>query len=257
MKRSNQKITENDLQAYVDGKLSSSQRMAIEKYLEDNPQEAKRVNAFIEQNNLMQSMYSNTDPVQLKRVKTNFKLLGVVQERLFSSLSIAASISWLVVGIFVGLIYGNTSTTPMNEVAVNFPINAISAHVVYTPEIKHPVEVTADQEGHLVKWLSNRLKQQIKIPDLNPLGYALVGGRLLPAGDGPAAQFMYENEKGERLTLYIVAQEAKDTAFQFFEDNKVKVFSWRDNNTGFAIVGSTSKENLLNAATKIYDELII
>ena len=257
MKKLTQKVTENDLQAYVDGKLSSNQRKTVEKYLEVNPEEAERINAFIEQNNLMHSMYSNTDPVQLKRVKTNFKLLGVGKKYIFSSLSIAASISWLAVGIFVGLIYSKTSSTPVNEVAVNFPLNAISAHVVYAPEVKHPVEVTADQEEHLIKWLSNRLKQQIKIPNLNPLGYALVGGRLLPAGDGPAAQFMYESERGERLTLYIVAQEAKNTAFQFFEDNKVKVFSWRDNNTGFAIVGSVSKENLLNAATKIYDELII
>jgi len=257
MKRSNRIINEGDLQAYVDGKLNSSQRKVVEQYLENNAEEAERINAYIEQNNLMQSMYSNTDPEQLKRVKTNFKLLGIGKKYLFSPLSIAASISWLVVGVFIGLIYSNTSPSLVKEVAVKFPLNAISAHVVYSPEVKHPVEVTADQEVHLVKWLSKRLKQQIKIPDLNPLGYALVGGRLLPAGDGPAAQFMYENEKGERLTLYIVAQKAKDTAFQFFEEKKVKVFSWRDNNTGFAIVGSVSKENLLNAATKIYDELII
>ena len=251
------KISENDLQAYVDGNLSSSQRKAVEDYLEINPEAVERINAFIEQNDLMQSMYSKTDPVQLKRVKTNFKLLGLGREKLFSSLSIAASISWLVVGVFIGLIYSNTSTTPVDNVAVSFPSNAITAHVVYAPEIKHPVEVTADQEGHLVKWLSNRLKKKIKIPNLIPLGYALVGGRLLPANDGPAAQFMYESDKGERLTLYVVAQEAKDTAFQFFEDNKVKVFSWNDNQMGFAIVGSVKKEVLLNAATRIYDELII
>lgn len=257
MKRTNQNISEDDLQAYVDGKLSSDQRKIVEKYLENNPEEEKRINAFIEQNDLIQTMYSKTNPEQLNRVKTNFKLLSVGQEHFFSSLSIAASVSWLVIGVFIGLIYSNISTIKVNAVTASFPLNAISAHVVYTPEVKHPVEVLADQEEHLVKWLSNRLKQKLKIPNLNPLGYALVGGRLLPTDGGPAAQFMYESEKGERLTLYIVAEDAKDTAFQYFEENKVKVFSWRDNNTGFAIVGSISKENLLNAATKIYDELII
>ena len=61
----------------------------------------------------------------------------------------------------------------------------------------------ADQEAHLVAWLSKRLGTQLKIPQLSGLGFNLVGGRLLPGDQGPVAQFMYQDAQGQRLTLYV------------------------------------------------------
>ncbi len=52
-------------------------------------------------------------------------------------------------------------------------------------------------------WLSNRLKRSMTIPSLTEYGFQLVSVRLLPGEEGPAAQFMYQNAAGERLTLYI------------------------------------------------------
>ena len=62
---------------------------------------------------------------------------------------------------------------------------AAIAHVVYSPEVRHPVEVAANEEAHLVRWLSKRLGIQLKVPHLGALGYSLVGGRLLPFGRLP------------------------------------------------------------------------
>jgi len=78
--------------------------------------------------------------------------------------------------------------------------DAIAAHRTYSVEVRHPVEVDAGQEAHIVQWLSKRLGHQLIVPDLTVAGFRLMGGRLLPAEDGPAAQFMYENGTGERLT---------------------------------------------------------
>ena len=41
---------------------------------------------------------------------------------------------------------------------------AAIAHVVYSPDIRHPVEIGADQESQLVTWLSNRLGTPIHPP---------------------------------------------------------------------------------------------
>ena len=107
---------------------------------------------------------------------------------------------------------------------------AAMAHVVYSPEVRHPVEVGADQEEHLVRWLSKRLGTSLKIPHLVAQGYALVGGRLLPGERGPAAQFMYQDGKGQRLTLYVrVSNDVRaPTAFRFAQENGVGVFYWLD-----------------------------
>ena len=47
-----------------------------------------------------------------------------------------------------------------------------------------------------MQWLSKRLGRPLVVPDLAAVGFRLMGGRLLPAEDGPAAQFMYETGKG-------------------------------------------------------------
>ena len=78
----------------------------------------------------------------------------------------------------------------------------IDAHRLYSVEVRHPVEVAADDEAHMSTWLSRRLGKSIKPPPLAGAGFRLVGGRLLPADGKPAAQFMYENAAGQRLTLY-------------------------------------------------------
>ncbi len=52
-------------------------------------------------------------------------------------------------------------------------------------------------------WLSKRLGAPMKPPQLQPLGYALEGGRLLPGGQGQVAQFMYRDAAGAKLKLYV------------------------------------------------------
>ena len=75
---------------------------------------------------------------------------------------------------------------------------AAVAHAVYVPEKRHPVEVSVaqNQDGHLARWLTKRLDVPVKLFDLNPQGFDLVGGRLLPDERGPSAQLMYENAAG-------------------------------------------------------------
>src|SRR5260221_14017561 len=99
----------------------------------------------------------------------------------------------------------------------SLPRLAATAHAVYSPEVRHPVEVTADDEQHLVNWLSKRLGTTLKAPKLGPGGYDLVGGRLLSGPQGPVAHFMYQVARGQRLTLYVSQQngEPRATAFRF------------------------------------------
>ena len=118
-------------------------------------------------------------------------------------------------------------------------------------------EVGADQEEHLVRWLAKRLGASLKIPHLAAQGYALVGGRLLPSERGPAAQFMYQDMKGQRLTLYVrVSSDAREqTAFRFTQENSVGVFYWLDGRIGYALSGETDRSELLRVAEAVYRQL--
>jgi anti-sigma factor RsiW len=134
---------------------------------------------------------------------------------------------------------------------------AAIAHAVYVPEVRHPVEVPADQEDHLVRWLSKRIGKDLKCPELHSVGYDLVGGRLLSGPQGPVAHFMFQDARGQRLTLYVsrTRGEPRDTAFRFSQEDRVSVFYWVDGNFGYALSGEIGREQLLKVADVVYKQL--
>lgn len=143
--------------------------------------------------------------------------------------------------------------------ARHFARDAALAHVVYTPEVRHPVEVTAAQQEHLVQWLSKRLDRPLKVPQLQARGFDLVGGRLLPGDAGARAQFMFQNSGGQRLTLYIGALEASRTssesAFSFSDDRGVARFYWMEDGNGYALAGSLPRSTLLDIAQDVHRQI--
>ena len=142
------------------------------------------------------------------------------------------------------------ATTPL-------PVRAARAHLVYSPEVRHPVEVDAKDKDHLVKWLSKRLGMQLKVPTLSAEGFELLGGRLLPGPEGPVAQFMYQDASGKRLTLYVSPPHAGEavTAFRFAQDNGVSVFYWIDKDLDYALSGEVDKPTLARVASSVYRQI--
>lgn len=138
-----------------------------------------------------------------------------------------------------------------------FVRDAVAAHVVYVPEVRHPVEVAAAQHDHLVQWLSKRLGAPLTVPSLDARGWALVGGRLLPGTDGARAQFMYQDASGARLTLYVADAGARsgDTAFRFDSDGRVAAFYWIDGRFGYTLSAQTDRATLLALAEEVYRQL--
>ena len=241
-------ITEAELHAYVDGALPEGDRAGIEAWLASHPEDAERLRAYAEQNALLRSFYN---PVLEEPVPAT---LLAVRPRAWRGYAAAAGI--FVVGIGLGWFVRGVFITPQ---VVPFPLarQAATAHVVYSPEVRHPVEVTADEEEHLVRWLSKRIGTALKAPKLAPLGYELVGGRLLSGPQGPVAHFMYQDARGQRLTLYVSRQrgEPRDTAFRFSQEERVSVFYWVDGNFGYALSGEVRREQLLKVADVVYKQL--
>jgi anti-sigma factor RsiW len=136
-----------------------------------------------------------------------------------------------------------------------FAQRADIAYAVYTPERRHPVEVAASDEEHLINWLSRRLNRPLSVPSLQEYGYSLVGGRLLPGEAGPAAQFMYENHEGARLTLYVTGIASDETAFRLFRDGDRRTFYWISDGMGYALSGAIAEGKLRSMAIDVCSEL--
>ena len=255
-------ITEADLQAYVDGLLSDTRRAEVEAYLATKPDEAERLRAYTAQNEAIRAL---VDPVLVEAIPA--RLPTKPPCRWSGWQRYVAAVAWVLVGGATGWmlrgIIPSDVVTAEGPVAAQFvqastlAHQAAIAHVVYSPEVRRPVEVGADQEEQLVDWLSKRLGAQLKPPKLSTLGYELIGGRLLPGSEGPVAQFMYHDATGQRLTLYVSTEHKtnQDTAFRFAQEGPVNVFYWIDGQFGYAISAGIDKRELSRIARAVYDQL--
>jgi anti-sigma factor RsiW len=244
-------VTETDLHAYVDGALPAARIAEVEAYLAERPEEAARLAAYREQ---IVALHREFDPVldepppQRLRVPRRHWIRPLARyAAVVASFALGGVIGWQL----------HAYTADQQAEATSWPRRAAIAHVVYSPEVRHPVEVGADQEAHLVTWLSKRLGASLRVPHLGELGYALVGGRLLPGDRGPVAQFMYQDGKGQRLTLYVRvnADDSRETAFRFAQENRVGVFYWLDRKLGYALSGEVERGELLRIATAVHRQL--
>ena len=140
-----------------------------------------------------------------------------------------------------------------------FVRDALAAHAVFVPEKRHPVEVAAADEAHLVQWLSRRLGAPLKIPSLAAQGYQLLGGRLLPGEGTPRAQFMFENAQGERVTLYVTIFTAADApppaSFRSARIGAEESFYWIEDRKGYALSASISSAEMQALAREVYAQL--
>ena len=245
-------VTEAELHAYTDGLLPATRRAEIEEYLATHPEDAQRVRDWIEQNRALHDLY---DPVLAEALPISVRRPTLVH-KLRPALRYAAFVAWFVLGGVTGwYLQSYNSVTSVDSLA--FVRQAAIAHVVYSPEVRHPVEVGADQEAHLVSWLSKRLGASLKVPQLATVGYQLVGGRLLPGNRGPVAQFMFQDSNGQRLTLYVRSGtgDNKETAFRYAQDRGIGVFYWLDGKFGYALSGEIDKTELLRVAKVVYQQL--
>ena len=263
-------ITETDLQGYVDQQLTQARRTEVDQYLSARPDERQRVQQWQRQNDLLRSLLN---PVLDEPVPMHLPLKP--QAVLYPWRGFAAGIAIAVVSacsawVVRGSVDGEAARLAFARPAgmavasssdlTGFAHRAAVAHVVYSPDIRRPVEVGADQEQQLVAWLSKRLGTAVKPPTLKGIGYELIGGRLLPGDTGPVAQFMYHDATGQRLTLYVTREVTKlssqsEEAFRFGQDGPVSVFYWIDKNFGYAISGGTDRKELLRVSQEVYRQL--
>ncbi len=250
-------ITEADLHAYVDGQLDPERREQVRAWLQAHPEELRRVQRWEEQLAGLRIAY---DPVLDEPVPMRLLASGM---RARWPRALAAGLACVATGLVAGWL-ARGAVLPANGNTV-FAREALAAHVLYVAEQKHPVEVPAEQEAHLVAWLSKRLDGAIRAPDLQPQGFALLGGRLLPGEQGPLAQLMYQSKADERLTLTVRRAKTagksaekpaeNHTGFKVLEQNGASVFYWIDQDFGYALSGNIGRARMLAVAHLVDSQL--
>ncbi|GEP59636.1 anti-sigma factor family protein [Reyranella soli] len=248
---------EDELQAYVDERLDGPQRAAVEAQLARSPELRDRIQAERRHRASLRSQLQDKadEPIPARLRIANIQTARRTRLTRRAGLA-AAALAIFVVGVGAGwLANEQRPSIAMSAPTTSIAQGATAAYRTFVVEVAHPVEVGVAQEAHLLQWLSKRLGRKLEAPDLTPFGYRLIGGRLLPGGSGAAAQLMYEDSTGRRLTLYVRAADGTETAFRFQKDGDAATFAWIDQGFGFAVTAMASREELLPIAEAIYKGL--
>jgi anti-sigma factor RsiW len=243
----------DELHAYVDGQLDATRHHEVHAYLIEHPDEAAIVLDYQTINQSLHTLFDDVlnEPVPVRQHK--------LQRRRYRHwLMRAASVAGLLLfGGIIGWLIRDQTASELSYYADTPLDQAILAHALYTREVRHAVEVPVEQEEHLVAWLSKRLDTKLQAPQLSRYGFKLLGGRLLPIGHGPAAQFMYQDSSGRRLTLYLWRETGDngDTALRFVHERQTNAFYWIDRQLGCALIGDIDRATLSDMADVVYEQL--
>jgi len=249
-------LSDDDLSAYADRQLPPERAEQVAAVLAREPALAARVAAIQRQNAMLRDAF---DPWLAEALPPGLIAAATARARpsplarAWPLLAVAAS---LVVGVAVGwLVRGamlQSEGTP-----VTFARQAALTHALYATDANRPVEIWANEEERLVRWLSKRLNFPLHVPNLNSVGFALVGGRLVAGNERPGALFMYENADKQRISLLVRkdAEHARETAFRYAQEDGVSVFYWIDDTCGYALSGNVDKTQLLSIARIVYGQL--
>jgi len=247
-------VQEHELHAYVDGTLPEARRLEVEAWLAANPADAERVQAWAAQNQSLHAAFDSVlnEPLPLNLVRATRRPALPVPFK-----AMAATLAMLVTGL-VGYAIGLGNGEQAPAAPVYLARDAAIAHVVFSPETRHPVEVDAAHADHLVAWLSKRVGTQLQAPDFSAQGFDLLGGRLLTGETGPVAQFMYQDKIERRVTLYVRRAVAgnTETSFRHATENGVDVFYWIDGDFGYALSGQIGRQAIRQLADAAYQQLV-
>jgi anti-sigma factor RsiW len=265
-------IDEDDFQAFVDGQLLPEQRRAVMAYLAGSPDEAARMDHYRTLNEALHLAYDEVlyEPLPRRLRVEHYRGQSSWAGRLGDWIGLGrlgpvarfAGIALLLVAGTSGgwLMHDRYDNQLVETPAMSFARQAANAHMLFAPDLRHPVEFGADQRDSMLLWLSERLGQAMHAPNLKELGYTLVGGRLLPASGQPAAQLMYENLDAHRITLYIRAgwaplSGAHEGTVSFAGEGGTSMVYWIEGSLAYALIGPMDREQLFGAAKIIQQQL--
>lgn len=252
-------IGEDDLQAYVDGRVAPSRLAFVEDFIRADPALEGRLSAYRSQRDQLAARlrYRAEAPIPA-RLRVAAIAAGRRQRHRVLLGRLAAACLIFTTGAGTGWL-ANTLNAPAPQAEASAPDQvaalAVAAHRLFVSDPTHPVEVAAEHGDHLASWISTRLKHTLPVPDLAAFGFRLIGGRILPGGEDAAAQIMYEDAKGQRLTVYIKTGETGTSRPEFIDHGGMSLFVWRDDGCGYAIAGKFDRARLGQISNAAFEQM--
>lgn len=240
-------ITEEDLQAHVDERLDPARLAEVEAYLARHPVEAARMRAYADQRTSLRAALA---PYAEEPIPAELSLANLIEAhrrpRQTPWRTAAAAVLLLALGGLGG--WSLPHDAPAGGIAA-LADEAAQSYAAYAPDHIRPVELRAADRAQLVSWVSERLNRPVAVPDLEASGYRFMGGRMVPTPHGPAALFMYDDDKGTRLAMLVRPMEIeRDMPLAAHAHGAVGGYAWSDQGLGYSLVAPATARDLHSLA---------
>ena len=241
-------IVDDDLHAYVDRLLATDRIPAVERHLRDNAEAAATVAAYSAQRDALRAAFAAiaSEPIPTRLHPYVIRATIAARRRMWH----AAAAVLLAFGLGGGggwLLHGQAVPPPTTITLLTE--EAFANHAVFTADRRRPTELGAEQREDLAKWVSNRIHRSVAPPDLTVAGYQYLGGRLAATPHGPAGMFMYQNDQGVRLTVFVRPVETPTSLPQkMVAAGVLEGCAWADKGMGYTVVAPLPAADVLRLA---------
>lgn len=254
---SDRPFTERDIHMALDGELPAEDQSQFEAWLANNPEmKARHDRLSADMKRLRDSVAGVLDEPVPARLRT---LVGTGHPTPAASWlnrrTIAAAAAIFVVGgvagyfAGTGLPFGDRPEEQLIELA-------IGAFATFPADLPRAVEVGGQDRGYLDGWLSKRTGLKVVAPDLTGQGFELLGGRILPGIQAPAALLVYKDEAGNQLSIYMTPQPGDKIRGTYGEEGGPSAIYWLDSGFGCAIVSRLPNDRMTEVARNAWRQLL-
>jgi len=243
-------ITEQELHAYLDGELPDARRAAVEAYLREHPEDARRLEAYCRDGEAIARIFSYAGAaIQARRSSSasSWRSVSAIPWR-----QVAAAVLILAVGAVAGW-FGRERINDAGMERLGH--QAAAAHLILNSPGVEPLATSSLDE--LSRRISSTLGIRVQLRDPSSTGYMLVGARIVPQAEGRAAQLVVRGPADETITFYLEGRPgAKETPFRRIAGKGLTTLVWEDDDLACAITSTLEPKKLEEVGRRIYDALL-
>ena len=241
--------SEQDLHAYIDGRLEPAEAARVATYLARHPEAAALVEAYRAQIAGLHALYDKildepVPPAMLALVRR--RRSAMTWRRIALA---AAALALIMVSTGLGwwlndLGHGSAAAAPAVLVA-----EAQRAHRLFTSDEPLTSEFGTQRTAGLAQSLSQRIGGAMTLPEVERAGLSLRGVHLVPTPSGTAAVLLYRDNGGRPASLFVTAIAAADAAPQVESSGDVVTLYRVANGLAYAL--TLPRATGIDAAVKI------
>lgn len=229
---------DEQLHAYVDGRLDDAQRREVERWLATHPDAAAVIEDWKRDAARLRTLHAHPERWEANLALEPRRVRGRLHARRRARLGIAASLL-MAFGIGGGLGWQARELRPARA---TLPMaDAVAAYRQFVVADAPPMEFDASRSHDLQRWLQRHFGEAGRVPDLSAAGFRLAGGRLLSTEQGAAALLLYQDGSGARVGFYMRPPGPLRGNGQR-RDGDLLAQYWSRPEVSFAVVGKTGDE---------------